>query len=86
MTRITDLLLKITGRWFNFGIFRENVNSWARLEWSELKYIFHWWTKFEIFLKLLFNLLVDFVTSWTMRKEMYHKQKHGICTIQTQAS
>ena len=58
------MLLKITGGWASLAL-REKTTSWACLETSGLKDIFHWYAHFDILSKSLFNCITDTLTSST---------------------
>ena len=56
---ITWLLLRINTGWLGFLILREKVTSWASLEGSGLKFIFHWYAQLLVFSRSLFRVLAD---------------------------
>ena len=60
-------LLKRTGGWGSLWLLREKTTSWACLEKSGLKDVFHWYAHFDIFNKSLFNCIADTLTSSTTK-------------------
>ena len=65
---ITWLLLNIKSGWLGFLILGEKITSWACLEGSGLKPIFHWYGQLLIFNKSLFKTFADEVISQTTEK------------------
>ena len=65
---ITFLLLNIKSGWLVFLILQEKITSWACLEGSELKLVFHWYAQLLIFDRSLFKILPDKVISRTTKK------------------
>ena len=64
----TGILLKINTGWFGFLILREKMTSWACLEGSGLKLIFHWKPQLHILMKSFFNSFAYVFLLWTTEK------------------
>ena len=54
----TGMLLKVKGGWGDTNLLREKIISWACLEISALKLIFHWKVHFVVLVKSLFKSFV----------------------------
>ena len=64
--RATGMLLKVKGGWDDTDLLREKITSWACLEISGLKLIFHWKAHFVILVKSLFKSFVAFLILCTV--------------------
>ena len=51
-------VIKVKGRWDVIDLLREEITSWACLEISGLKLIFHWKADFGVLVKSLFKSFV----------------------------
>ena len=73
---ITWLLLKINSGWLGFFILREKI-TWACLEGSGLKLIFHWYAQLLIFSRPLFQAANNFAFRTTKKREVSSAKSLG---------
>ena len=66
--RAAGELIKVTTGWSNLEGFCENITSWACLDKSGLKDIFHLYAQSETFFRSSLSCSEDKSVSWTMKK------------------
>ena len=75
------MLLKVKGGWDDTDLLREKITSWACLEISGLKLIFHWKSHFVILVKSLFKSFVAFLILGTVANNELSSASFGLTVL-----